>query len=480
MGVFEPREPVVVRADHPQHLRRQIALRVDPLRLRGGADPRDLQLHHLLAGGRVHLAAQVHEAGAPIGELPQQVVLLHAHERSELRGHPGRVLDLHGVGEDGGRVLGDRELHAVAVVDRASLGRVVDVLDLLAHGAVGQRARAHRAEPGGAEGGDGEQQQEHREQQADPLLHQPGRRKSRPAPRAAGRGSALRRRHGLARRGGRGSRGTAAAVGSVGGRGVCGRRRIGRWPAAPARCPPARAARTRGSGRSCASPPCARRGAALPSGSAPRRGRAARGRAGPPTPGCAGSRPASPRRAGRGRSRRFSTAILSALEAISRFMRSRSTLKNTIPTSRTNTSAIHPRPARSASRTPLVRRRAARVNGALRTRTGSGSATVPRRRRRRGAERAYDGPAPGGAAGQCRAGAAAAARFAGAAARPLFARDGAALARGARRAGAAAAAAARAIRRSPPFGACGPSAGGSTWSAGCRPPRRGSAPRSGP
>ena len=65
----------------------------------------------------------------------------------------------------------------------------------------------------------------------------------------------------------------------------------------------------------------------------------------------------------------------SAFWAMSRFICSRSTLKKTIPASSRNTRAIQPRPVSSASSTPFVRARAVRLKGALKMRTGSGSAT---------------------------------------------------------------------------------------------------------
>ena len=206
----------------------------------------------------------------------QEVVLLHAHDRGEAGGHSRRVLDQERVGEHGGRVLGHRELDAVAVEDRAALSGVVHVLDLLADRPLGQRPGSNRAEPGRAERGEREQEQEHREQQADAPLDQADGRKPRPAPRAAGRRAALRGGHGLARRGGRGGGAAAAAAGSAAaGAAVAGsvvaagsawwscRRRPGRWspgprwpgPPAPASSRPARAARRRGSARSRASPP---------------------------------------------------------------------------------------------------------------------------------------------------------------------------------------------------------------------------------
>ena len=146
---------------------------------------------------------------------------------------------------------------------------------------------------------------------------------------------------------------------------------------------------------------------------------------------------------------RLSAEIRSAIACDVAVHRSRSTLKNTIPASSTKTRAIQPRPDRRASRTLPVRRRAARVKGAFRTRTGSATAGAPAdaagqaplRARRRAVRRT---PAPRVTRGRSPCGSALR--------RGLRPRSGSAARRRARRG----AAAARAIRRSPPSElACG-------------------------
>ena len=67
-------------------------------------------------------------------------------------------------------VLGDRELEAVAVGDRAAAGGDVDLLDLLGDGLAAQVVALDRAEPGAAQHRPRQEQQEEREEEGDPAL----------------------------------------------------------------------------------------------------------------------------------------------------------------------------------------------------------------------------------------------------------------------------------------------------------------------
>jgi hypothetical protein len=103
--VLEPREPNVVGPNEPEHLRRQVALRVDALGLRHGADALDPELLDLLPEGGIHLAAQIDEGQLPVRELPQQLVLAAADQRGEPGRHLRRVVDQERVGEHGHGIL---------------------------------------------------------------------------------------------------------------------------------------------------------------------------------------------------------------------------------------------------------------------------------------------------------------------------------------------------------------------------------------
>ena len=140
-----------------------------------GADALDAELLDLVAVGGVELALEVDEPLLAIGEDLQQLVLGLAEQRRELGGDARRVLDQERVGEDGRGVLGDRELEAVPVADRAAPGGDGEVLLLLGHRPLLERAGLDRAEPGGAHDHGGEQDQEDGEEQADPALDQPHR-----------------------------------------------------------------------------------------------------------------------------------------------------------------------------------------------------------------------------------------------------------------------------------------------------------------
>jgi len=158
-GVLEARQSVVVGADAADHLRCQVALRIGALGLDHGADPLDLEALDFLTLRGIHLPAQIHEARVAIRELAQQLVLRAPDQRRQSLGDRRRVVDQEGVRVDGQRVLGHRQLDPVAIEDRAAPGGNGQVLDLLAHGPLGQRPGLDRAEPGSAQGGEREQDQ---------------------------------------------------------------------------------------------------------------------------------------------------------------------------------------------------------------------------------------------------------------------------------------------------------------------------------
>ena len=146
-------EAVVVGAHRSDELRGERPLRIGAPRLDDGADALDPELLHGLALIRVELAAQIDEAFLRVRQQRGDLLDRALERGGDPLGGPDRVVDQERVCEHGDRVLGDRELHPVAVRDRAAPGGHLEVVDLLRGRPLAELARAHAAEPGGAAGG---------------------------------------------------------------------------------------------------------------------------------------------------------------------------------------------------------------------------------------------------------------------------------------------------------------------------------------
>ena len=172
LRVLQPRQALVVGADGAQQLRGHPLARVLAAELGDELEPLDLERLDLAAARGGHVAGDVDEAGVAARELAQDLVLGLAEQPGDLRGDLRGVLDEVRRGGDRHRRLGDGELGARAIGDRAA-ARGHDQVGLLLGGrGLLERARLDDAEPGGAGRADDEQGQEDREEQPDPALDQ--------------------------------------------------------------------------------------------------------------------------------------------------------------------------------------------------------------------------------------------------------------------------------------------------------------------
>ncbi len=121
--LLESRTAGVVDVHTAQHTASEVAGRVEPLRLLEQVDARELEIRHLLRGRVVDLAGEVHELLVRRRELTQQRVLIDSEHGRERGGFGLRVRDQPRVGPH--RVLRhrQREVVAVAVEQRPSIGR---------------------------------------------------------------------------------------------------------------------------------------------------------------------------------------------------------------------------------------------------------------------------------------------------------------------------------------------------------------------
>ena len=194
--VLEAGEAGAVGADVAEQLGGHPRARVLAVVLRDELEALDPELARALGAAHRDLLGEVDEARVAPDELLEDVVLGLAQRVGELaRGLAGAV-DQVRRGGDRHRGVGDRELVAVGVGDRAAPGGDVDVVLLLRDRGGLERVRAHEAEPARAA---------RREQQ-----HAGGRR--RRGARSGGR-PALRDRDRRV-----GGRRAAVAAGSAGGR----------------------------------------------------------------------------------------------------------------------------------------------------------------------------------------------------------------------------------------------------------------------
>ena len=133
LRVLEPGQPGVLGPHRAEQLGGQGALGVRALGLDDRVDALDPELVDLVPQRRVHLVTQVDEARVAVAQLLEQVVLVDAEQGREPGCDARRVVDQEGVREHRHGVLGDRQLHAVAIHDRAAPGRHDHVLHLLLH-----------------------------------------------------------------------------------------------------------------------------------------------------------------------------------------------------------------------------------------------------------------------------------------------------------------------------------------------------------
>ncbi len=168
---LEAAEPGAVDADRADDLRGQPATRVVAPPAGDELQAVDLELADLLGLGGRQVAREVDEAALGV-ELLEHAGLRDAQQRRQARGGPQRRRDEIRRRRDVGGGLGDGELEAVAVGDRAAPRRHVDLVDLLRRGGALQRRGLDAAEPQRAPAGQHEQSEEDREQQADAALRQ--------------------------------------------------------------------------------------------------------------------------------------------------------------------------------------------------------------------------------------------------------------------------------------------------------------------
>ena len=167
--VLQAREPAAFGAHGAERLCGERSTGVDAAHHRSAGYARDLQGEGFLGLPRRDGARQVHKP-APLGELCQKPGLRTPQEGRELTGCGERVVDEVRRGRDVLRGLGDGELDAVAVGDRAALG---------GHGFGGQLLRARRpaerralerSEVQGSRRREHQQREEGREDQTHPAL----------------------------------------------------------------------------------------------------------------------------------------------------------------------------------------------------------------------------------------------------------------------------------------------------------------------
>ena len=241
--LLDARQAVVVGAHGADQLPRQLALRIGAPRLDHGADALDPELRRPSRPRRRRACAAGRRSPCPCRRAVSSSSsrsTLHAAARA-WSAVPRGVVDQERVGEDGDRVLGDGQLQAPAVGDRAAARAHLEVLHLLAHGALLELAGAHGAQPGGPAAGQSEEDQEEEEEEADPAVEEASHRPAATPP--------CRRRAGVTGSGATVSARRAPRRGSTGATGSIGRG-LGRPPARPG--PPARRAGPTPRPRRCA------------------------------------------------------------------------------------------------------------------------------------------------------------------------------------------------------------------------------------
>jgi hypothetical protein len=165
---LEARQPVAVRADEPEDLRRHRSLWVGAVLLGIEAEPRELQ--PLQRGGlcRVRLARHVDEAVRTVGENREDPVGAHPERAFHRYRGTARIRDLHRVGVDGRRALAQRELEAAAVEHRPTAGGDGDRFPVLRKSKTRQRLGPHGLQPRRAYEQTRERESDRREKEPDP------------------------------------------------------------------------------------------------------------------------------------------------------------------------------------------------------------------------------------------------------------------------------------------------------------------------
>ena len=164
---LQPGQTSVVRPGVTEYLRPHVPLRVDALLLGDVAEPDDVLLFEQLRALGIGLARDVDEALRLVREEPLDLLGIEAQRLSDHGGHQLRIVDLLWVRVDRRRLPADRQLDALAVVDRAARARVDRRLAVLALRHAAQVLRAHALQPGGPDEHGQEREGEDDQQQAD-------------------------------------------------------------------------------------------------------------------------------------------------------------------------------------------------------------------------------------------------------------------------------------------------------------------------
>ena len=168
LGLLEPGQALVLGADGADHLRRQLALRVEALAVGERVDPVDLELLDLVGLVEVDLVGEVLEAGVGGRASPRAPEpTTSGRIRASSRAVPTGSVTWYGRRDDGGGLLGHRQHLAVAVEDLAPLAGDGHGRHLLGAGLGAQLAALHALQPGGARERDAEESEEDAEEEAE-------------------------------------------------------------------------------------------------------------------------------------------------------------------------------------------------------------------------------------------------------------------------------------------------------------------------
>ena len=185
VGGLQPGQALVVDPDRPDHLSRQLPLRVDPPGGRHRDHPGDVELSHPLGGGEIDFAGQVGKSRGTIGQGSKDVGLADVERRGQAPGGCRGMLDLIRGCDHVGGVLGDGQPPPLSIQDPPALPGNGHGLGVLASGIGAEPAPLDSLHPGRTADREAEQQQEAGEQQADPTLDHgvvtPSERVSSPA-----------------------------------------------------------------------------------------------------------------------------------------------------------------------------------------------------------------------------------------------------------------------------------------------------------
>ena len=173
LRVLQAGETLVVGPDRADHLRGELALRIEPLAGRHRRDAGDVEPLHLGGDVGIDLPGQIGEARAAVRQRIQQIRGRLAEHLVEAHRGPAGVLHLIRRGDHVGGILGGRQDLAVAVEHAAALAGDGHRGDLLAVGLGTKRAALHPLQPERAQEREGEDQEERTEEQAQPAIDEP-------------------------------------------------------------------------------------------------------------------------------------------------------------------------------------------------------------------------------------------------------------------------------------------------------------------